>query len=411
MARGQSWVMDGFLSSLGWDVLHPGAKGFFGQLGYILADIDRTFSKVKSAEMLPKAWGTTGAERENEARFYLQNGLKGAAKEVYLRAALLYGRAQYSYYGDTPQKVNYNKAMVRCYEKVLELEDTPCERKNVLFDNKKVFYVLHLPAKEVKEPVPLVILLPGMDMIKEDWHWPSHKYFLSKNIATVAIDGPGQGETLFNGLKVTLDNYEKAVSKVLDEVTKRPEIDANKIVLIGTSMGSYWGPRCAAYDKRIKGCAALLGAYAVPEGKAFDEAQPNFRTNFLYMTGLQEGPEFEELISNWTLDTIANKINVPMLLIHGEFDELTKSEYAIKFYNELKTVKQLWIYENEFHPLGNVAQQVFTASLDWLLNVLKNEKIDNKILYFATDGKVNEISGLPWWSPEDWLELKSSRTL
>ena len=75
-------------------------------------------------------------------------------------------------------------------------------------------------------------------MFKEDWHQTIETMVLPKGWAAFAIDGPGQGESLTNGLKVGLDNYESAISKVIDWLIDRPEVDSDNIMLMGVSMGS-----------------------------------------------------------------------------------------------------------------------------------------------------------------------------
>ena len=53
---------------------------------------------------------------------------------------------------------------------------------------------LRRPAGEA--PAPLVVLIPGLDSTKEEFfHW--EQVFLDRGMATLSLDGPGQGETGF----------------------------------------------------------------------------------------------------------------------------------------------------------------------------------------------------------------------
>ncbi len=46
------------------------------------------------------------------------------------------------------------------------------------------------------ELAPLVVLIPGLDSTKEEFfHWENA--FLARGMATLSMDGPGQGETGF----------------------------------------------------------------------------------------------------------------------------------------------------------------------------------------------------------------------
>jgi len=48
---------------------------------------------------------------------------------------------------------------------------------------------------------------------------------------------------------------------VVDYLVTRPDVDAERIGLHGSSMGGYSGPRCATAEKRIKAVAVWSGAY------------------------------------------------------------------------------------------------------------------------------------------------------
>src|SRR5207247_673038 len=76
---------------------------------------------------------------------------------------------------------------------------------------------------------PLVLLLPGLDSTKEEFfHWEN--VFLTRGLATLSLDGPGQGET---GEKMPIrPDYEAAVTVALDAVHGRlmPERQAERVV-------------------------------------------------------------------------------------------------------------------------------------------------------------------------------------
>jgi pimeloyl-ACP methyl ester carboxylesterase len=65
------------------------------------------------------------------------------------------------------------------------------------------------------------------------------------------------------------------VSAVIDVVAKRPDVDADRIAIIGESFGGYLAPRAAARDRRIAACVldraqvslfrAFLARVPVPE--------------------------------------------------------------------------------------------------------------------------------------------------
>src|SRR5690606_34076664 len=71
----------------------------------------------------------------------------------------------------------------------------------------------------------------------------------------LTFDGPGQGRVLIKqGLPLRAD-WQSVVSRVIDEVIDRPDVDASRIALAGWSFGGFLAARAAAAEPRI---AALI---------------------------------------------------------------------------------------------------------------------------------------------------------
>lgn len=393
--NGQKWTLDALLKIGGWDLLHPESVTYWEGLGYNHGDIQRVFSMVKCGDMLPKAWSQRASEVEAKAAYFEGRGFKETAKAMYSRAAQLYGRAQYSYFSDDPKKRAYHDKLRKCFDKVISLNATPIERVEIPFEGKTLYGVLHLPTDA--ENVPCVILCPGMDMFKEDWTFGSQGIYVPRGMATLAIDGPGQGETLLNGCKCTVENFERAVSAFIDYLINRKEINPEKIVLFGTSMGSYWGTRAAAHDHRLKAVATALGCYG-PKDVIFNVAQPNFKKNFMYMAGIPDEDEFDQIAEKMYLGDMMYDIECPFLMIHGEFDELTPVQDVIDEYSKVKSPKELWLIEDSFHCLGAIVQEFFLSVGDWLTARLNEEPMpaDNAV-YIRTSGEFVQGAKPAWW--------------
>lgn len=396
--KGQRWILDILLGMGGLDVLHPESQAFFEQVGYQHIDLQKVFS-IPRASMLTKSWTKNAQDVERKARDAEERGFKLSARDFYVRAGLMYGRAQYTYFRDSPNKAALHARLVECFKKVMQFNPTPVERVEIPFEGKKLYCMLHLPASTAKK-VPCALLIPGMDMFKEDWFTTAQREYLPRGMAAMAVDGPGQGESLLNGLKASADNYERAVKAIIDYLVARKEIDPNKIVLFGVSMGSYWGTRSAAYNERIKACATAMGCYGSME-IIFNQAQPNFKTNFMYMAGYSDEKEFDEKVTkHMNLWEVAPKVKCPYLMEMGEFDELTAVEDALAVYDLVKAPKEIWLYEDEFHPLGGAGSDILSKGADWLLQALEGKfqpGMDRRYL-IARDGSYKEGTARPkWW--------------
>jgi len=270
------------------------------------------------------------------------------------------------------------------------------------FEGGQIFGLLHLPAGEVTGD-PAVILGPGMDMIKEDYIYAAERYYTSRGIVALSIEGPGQGETRANGLTVDLTNYERAISRYLDHLASLPQVDPARIGMFGISMSGYWGSRAAATDPRL----AALAAFEAVTGDfstIFERARPTFKNNYMFMAGYTDEEVFDrELVARMPLGDLVAQISCPVLYGIGEFDELTPLDQALASYERIRAPEEMRVYEDEFHPLGGTAAEVFRFGAEWLERALNGEFREpgrDVRHYVHRDGRTTDGTAIPTW----WLD-------
>jgi hypothetical protein len=179
-SQGQSWMLDTALAKGGFDALHPGGKGTLEQLGHDHTDFDKVFALVKSGAMLPMAWATIAGQAERRAAHHEAHGFARTASDLYLRAAVMYGRAQYSIFdGADERKARLRDRCNHCVARLSALRHDTVRRVELDFDGETIFALLHLPTQPVTD-APAVILGPGMDMIKEDYIQIAERYYTSR---------------------------------------------------------------------------------------------------------------------------------------------------------------------------------------------------------------------------------------
>jgi cephalosporin-C deacetylase-like acetyl esterase len=400
-STGQSWALDVALAQGGFDALHPQAKGTLEQLGHDHTDFDKVFNLVSSGAMLPKAWATVAGQAEERAAHHERGGFAQTAADLYVRAAVMWGRAQYSIFDTTdPRKLAFRERADRCVERLGALRGNRVRRVVLDFEGSRIFALLHLPAGEVVG-APAVILGPGMDMIKEDYIYAAERYYTSRGIVALSIEGPGQGETRANGLTVDLANYERAICRYIDHLASLPQVDPARIGMFGISMSGYWGSRAAATDPRL----AALAAFEAVTGDfqtIFERAQPTFKNNYMFMAGYTDEDAFDrELVARMPLGDLVGDITCPVLYGIGEFDELTQLEQALASYERIRAPKEMRVYEDEFHPLGGVAAEVFRFGAEWLERALNGEFAEpgrDVRHYVHRDGRTTDGTANPtWW--------------
>jgi putative redox protein len=145
-----------------------------------------------------------------------------------------------------------------------------------------------------------------------------------------------------------------------------------QIAILGSSMGGTVALLFAAREPRLAALAALA-APLHPE---------NFPRRALTPTGLREWREHGFTLHNGRrlnvtlledLDKIdvpaaARKITCPVLILHGDADEVVPVAEAYELYDCLTGSKRLSVLEGADHRLSNHAamRQAMTEALDWL---------------------------------------------
>lgn len=385
--REQRWLLDQTIQARGldWDqgrtgkILRncgPGAQG----------DLQEISRRVQKFVDIPREFARLAARREDLAREAEKASHLVDAREHYYVAATFYTNAMWAVYEDDNEKrIAWGQRKKACYDKFIKHAGRPIERVELPYEDKSIAALLHLPPnRKSNEKVPCVLYIPGMDGVKEDN--PMHNDpLLERGIAVLAIDGPGQGETRERGIKCTASNYEDAGKAACDYLVKRTEIDPDRLGIMGSSMGSYWGPRVAAVETRFKACA-VSGVNVEPgQNTIFNSASPTFKLNYMYMAGYDSEVAFDEFAKTLTLKDVAPKIRCPYLIVAGEDDDLCPIEFVYQFMNAIPGPKVLVVYEGEKHSIRNPRAR--TLLVDWLADRLAGTSFKSEKIYVEMSGK------------------------
>ena len=367
--RGHTWITEEFYKVL--DV-YGFLAVMFVEWGFRPADVKRTTERIKAPGAVVKEWVRTARQEEELARAAEAAGHRESAAEFYYRAALYYGPACGVLHENTARKRELYASLIRCYEKFIALfGEAPVRRVEIPFENGKTIPGILQTVPGAKKS-PCVLVVPGMDTIKEYMPSPYHNHFRRRGMATLTIDGPGQGESNVRETWVTLDNFERAGTAAIDFLEKVPEVDADRIGAYGWSMGSYWVPRIAAHDRRLKAIVGAMGVYGQKD-TLFKQAKPAYRANYMYMSNTHDEAAFDAMAEEMTLEPLAEKIECPTLLAMGEFDELSPLEDAEALFERLRCPKELWVYENETHTFGSRLPDFYLQVADWLRDALEGK--------------------------------------
>ena len=216
---------------------------------------------------------------------------------------------------------------------------------------------------------PAVLFLGGADAYAEEIYFGA-KPMIERGWAVLLVDTPGRGSAIYlKGIK-TRPDYEVPGKACIDYLVSRPEVDPNRIALLGISMAGYYAPRVAAFDKRIKALIGWSGCYSILDD-LYDfchHLQPTVQR----LLGGVSHDEARRLLRDFTMAGLAKNITCPTLITHGDADTLMSVEGAKRLFAEIGAKdKTLKIYDQNddggrIHCSHDYWAHNVPYMLDWL---------------------------------------------
>jgi len=328
--------------------------------GVDVNDFRRLAASVDSwAEWLP-VWEAHGDALAEEAEEAERAGHRQTAGELWRRTATSYhfGRFVWMVDLDLYKRVSAkaSAALVHAHR----LLDPRAQRLEIAFDSARMVAILRQP-KDV-DRAPLVVLVCGLDSTKEEF-FDTEEIFHRRGLATLTLEGPGQGETGFV-LPVRHD-FEVPFGAALDFLAaEQPEgIDLSRIGAMGFSLGGHYVPRVAAFEPRLTAAVAVSGSYTLSD--YWDERPPMTRATFQYHSGAADEAEAKAKAAEFTLEGVAHRIEQPLLVVTGDKDRLVPWQETKRIADEAK--QATWkLYEGGNHVVNNMPYQYKTFAADWL---------------------------------------------
>ena len=330
-------------------------------------------AEVKTYDMIPAVMLKEGMRVADLAEAAESAGDTITARALYFKAIQKYHLGQHALFQYTDNKAYIRERLEHCFDRVMALGSHPMERVEIPWEGVTIQGVMHYLPGKPKAPVCLVI--PGIDMIKETAFDPDNCPFLHRGMHVLVIDGPGQGISVMRKIYVTDNNYERAGKACVSWLIRQPEIETDKIVLLGIGTGSFWGMRLAAYDNRIAASAHVAACYTGMR-HMLEMASPRSKQIFMFAAGMDDEKEFDKLAAKMHLEDTAGMITNPVLMTAGEYDMISPLEETVNIFERIPGPKELWIFENGFHGgvregLANLAEyDLFCFVGDWLHRVI-----------------------------------------
>ena len=306
-----------------------------------MGEIDQVGRRLRGREGDNEAWYSEwhalaeDVERKAEAAHGAKHEL--TAGTCYLHAGVYYMYAE-RFIPPGERKFASYRRCVHCFEQGYQRRFPNVERVEVPYEGKQ------LPAYFMKAPgpgpKPTVVCFDGLDLSKEMSILFAGVELANRGYNTLAIDGPGQGEALrLRDIPARYD-YEVPGTAAFDCVAARPDVDPKRIGVMAFSMGGYYAPRIAAFEKRYAGCVAWGAHYDyhavwVDRRKHMEAGGKNASSAMFQLPWVVGTPDMDsamEKIRDFTLAGIAEKIECPILIVHGQHDTIVPVQWAHKLY-------------------------------------------------------------------------------
>ena len=329
--------------------------------GVELGTFQSTLARIQTWDRWCEEWGVSARGYEQIAEKAETRGERATAGQAWLRAAMCWHFGKFLFMDDLGQQRAAHDRTVDCFQRGMWALEPPAERVEIPYASTRLVGVLRTPA-ELTSP-PVVIMVPGLDSTKEEIQTTAD-YFLRRGLATLAVDGPGQGEAEYE-LPIE-PAYERVASAVVDWIEQDKRFDAARIGFFGVSLGGYYALRAAAGASRLRAAVGLAGPFDF--SAVWDQLPGLTRAAFKQRSGATGDEDARSRAGRLTLAGI-DRLACPCLVVHGKLDRIIP-------YTEAEKIARIGGVELATYETGNhgVTDQAFASRslmADWLAAKLR----------------------------------------
>ncbi|MFZ0633915.1 MAG: alpha/beta hydrolase [Candidatus Acidiferrales bacterium] len=300
--------------------------GMYPVIGLDPADLKEAFASIKTTNK--DEWALAFikvADRYMAEGKSLEATDPKKANADYIRAWRLYSFGRWPVPSSPAKQRSYEMA-IAAFLAHAKFWNPPLEVVHIPFEHSQIIAYLRLP-KNAKGPVPLVIAINGLDSRKEDLA-ESFSAILPFGVGFLAVDGPGTGQA---PIKVSA-NADRMLSRVIDYLQTRPEIDHTRLAVHGVSWGAYWATKLSIVERvRLRCVSAQSPPVHLFFQKEFVENSLLGNREYLFdqvpalmniFDNVKTLPDMEAMLLKLSLvnQNLLGKPTTPMLILAGVLD-------------------------------------------------------------------------------------------
>ena len=337
-------------------------------------DVRRMLDRIDDWDDWAPVWTDRADDYAALGQQALADGHRVTAAEHLRRAALTLQFGQFVLTDDPAARLAMMRRQAELYATAAPLLDPPATRVTVPYGDAAaggasgdVVGYLRVPPGVAAPGV--VVLLPGLESTKEQFS-TYEPFFLRRGVATLSLEGPGQGEggwtTPFR--TPTYTTAMRAVAAYVAGLTATADgVDGSRVVVLGTSFGGYLALRHAGDFAGVAGVVDIAGPYDL---RAFAELQPVTQEGFTAFVGAADINQATDLLADVTLDGVVGPTGPPVLILHGARDTIIVPEHAHRIATALGPRAELRLEPDGGHSCQNLAPVVRPLVADWVADHL-----------------------------------------
>ena len=360
-------------------------------------------------------WLKTAKRVSNYAQECLKNGHNISAREAFLRASNYYRVSGFLIIDpqDTRSTETW-KSSKDCFNQAARFFPFSFEPIKIPYEQTSLpgyFFKVNnnnnfKNENENQKQRPILVVHGGFDSTLEELYFSAAAPALERGYNCLAFEGPGQGGVILSQKIPFRFDWDKVVTPVINFLLDNKEkydVDAERIALMGISMGGYLAARAAAFEHRLSACILYNGVYDGKEAlessfpppllksiqngdehvvnkviEILMETDSNIKFNIkhgMWTFSIDSPYELVQRSSEFTLKEIANKIICPTLVLDAEKEDSFPGQPQ-KVYNALTCPKKYILFTveegAEEHCQCGAPSLSNQRIFDWLDEIFKN---------------------------------------
>ena len=283
-------------------------------------------------------WARVAERNEELADGYASAGMKVTAAEHYRRAQEFYSNATLYAAETHPKQLPLYRKMVDMFDKAATMTRPNFERVQVQFDGKTLRGFFRKPGGPAGTKFPVVIGFQGADSMAHNTILGGAGSFVSRGMAYLVIDVPGQGWAMRVDNLALPPDTERLAKVMVDYLETRADVDASRIAIQGISMGGWSAPRAASGEPRLK--AVIMASGSLNIGQDLFHYYPPIQERVRWIIGAKDLPDAARKLRDYTTEGVAQKIQAQMVIGYGSDDRIMDPQGAYRLYQAATNSKR-----------------------------------------------------------------------